>query len=373
MKKVFVFGSVFSVCLLLLMPFFPIVSVSNGAEEANSFNASLPATSLKSGADNETEYFALIAGCTEYENPRKNIPAPPLDTLPISSMKVVYEKLVQAPNWKEENIILLFNEDATKEGILSAFESLRGRIDDHDVFYFSWNGHGTFLNDTSGDEVDGFDEAICPYDADNDSSFITDDELEVLFDGIKADAQFLLFECCQSGGLVEGYNDSTKGILDVDGEGRVVVMLTPEGKNGLVGTFGWTMSLLFADAFSNESSDRNQDGWISAEEAFFQVDTLYPEMEEKLFLEIINMSKPSLGFQFLLLYLVLKLLQVQQIPRIIISLIWAMCYSRLFNHNQEFQVFLAHFFMNVAEQMGGKNDPHMCDEYAGELPLVQLC
>ena len=108
-------------------------------------------------------------------------------------------------------------------------------------------------------------------------------------------------------------------------------------------------------------------------EAFSQVDTWYPAMEEKLFLEIINMSNASPRLQFLLMYLVLKLLGVQQILRIVFSLIWTMCYSRLFNHNQELQVFLAHVVMRISDRIGAKNDPHMHDEYDGEIPLVQIC
>mgnify|MGYP006276103961 CR=1 FL=1 len=226
-----VWSILFIIFLIVMMPIIP--TLSNNLKEITT-----------SSRDNK-EYYALITGCTEYENTLNNIP------LPVSSMKVIYNQLIQAPNWKEKNIIILFNEEATKESILTAFNQLSKKIDENDVFYFSWNGHGTIITDTNGDESNGYDECICPYDSDyNGSSFISDDELESLFSKIKAEAQFLLFECCQSGGMVENHNHSKKSVLDVEDEGRVVVMLTPMGKNGLFSFQGMTMSILFSEAFS---------------------------------------------------------------------------------------------------------------------------
>ena len=44
------------------------------------------------------------------------------------------------------------------------------------VFYGGRAGHGSFVEDTSGDEVEGMDETLCPVDCQQ-SGMITDDEV----------------------------------------------------------------------------------------------------------------------------------------------------------------------------------------------------
>jgi len=91
--------------------------------------------------------------------------------------------------FRADDILILRNEQATRMGILNAFDNwlIRGtRAGDTVFFHFS--GHGTQVADQNGDEDDGLDEALCahevkPNGAKNivDAGVILDDELGVLF------------------------------------------------------------------------------------------------------------------------------------------------------------------------------------------------
>ncbi len=59
----------------------------------------------------------------------------------------------------------LTNSQATKSGILTAFNSLVNRCRKGDIVYIHFSGHGQQITDVNGDEDDGWDEAWIPYDA----------------------------------------------------------------------------------------------------------------------------------------------------------------------------------------------------------------
>ncbi|MCB9283590.1 MAG: caspase family protein [Lewinellaceae bacterium] len=68
--------------------------------------------------------------------------------------------------FQNENIIQLRDGEATREGILRAIENQlvkKARKGGLAVFHFS--GHGQQVRDDNGDELDGYDEAIVPYDS----------------------------------------------------------------------------------------------------------------------------------------------------------------------------------------------------------------
>lgn len=64
------------------------------------------------------------------------------------------------------NIAILSNEQATFEGIQSAIRhSLLNKVRAGDIAVFHFSGHGQQIADDDGDELDGYDEAIVPYDS----------------------------------------------------------------------------------------------------------------------------------------------------------------------------------------------------------------
>ena len=245
-------------------------------------------------------YYAIIAACSEYKDPRQSLP------IPEYALTILYDVLVNADNWYEDNIILLLNENATKQNIVNAFDEMANLVTQNDIFLFSWGGHGSQVLDDDGDESvfdpdDEYDEVICPYDCEYVDDVLTnyfrDDELDEYFLNITARGQCLLFESCYSGGLVDKNGD---GIItkeetdvlnddflrdvegqkmettDINGTNRVVIMSSqPDNKSRASFLLGFPLITCMAIAFMSLAKDNDNDGWISAEEAFEMASPLF--------------------------------------------------------------------------------------------------
>ena len=94
----------------------------------------------------------------------------------------------------------LLDAQATKAGMVAGFQRVIGQAVDGDVVVITFSGHGTYEFDTDGDEDDGFDEALCPYDVQTNDAVLTDDEIHALLkarkDGVKL---VLISDSCHSG------------------------------------------------------------------------------------------------------------------------------------------------------------------------------
>ncbi|MGB4205141.1 MAG: caspase family protein [Bacteroidales bacterium] len=127
--------------------------------------------------------------------------------------------------FNEKNIIVLEDATATKKGILRAFDELFSKIKSGDIVVIHYSGHGQQIFDDNGDEADGLDEAIVPYDAVrfstmfyNGENHIRDDEIEVLVNKIrkklgKKGQLLMTFDSCHSGTATRGntiYRGSTE-------------------------------------------------------------------------------------------------------------------------------------------------------------------
>jgi len=109
----------------------------------------------------------------------------------------------------EEGLTLLLDEAATREGILAGLRDLlkRAREGDSIVFYFS--GHGSQTPDEDGDEADGMDETLVPYDSgryEHPSRDIIDDEIHEWILEASAVTPYitLIADTCFSGGVARG-------------------------------------------------------------------------------------------------------------------------------------------------------------------------
>ncbi|MAZ26573.1 MAG: peptidase C14 [Cytophagaceae bacterium] len=68
-------------------------------------------------------------------------------------------------DFKPENIQIIKDQDATKKAIMDALASLKERVRPGDIVVIHYSGHGQQIFDDNGDEADGKDEALIPYDA----------------------------------------------------------------------------------------------------------------------------------------------------------------------------------------------------------------
>ena len=159
---------------------------------------------------------ALVIGLGEQEDNRwgkingdKDIP-------------IITEMLLNL-GYKESNIVTLVNEQATKEGIISAFISLAKSCKSKDIIYIHFSGHGQRVTDVDGDEKDGWDESWIPYDAyrdycskDRSEKHLIDDEIYQFLSDIKKKVGvngkiLVVADACHSGGSSYNYANYSLG------------------------------------------------------------------------------------------------------------------------------------------------------------------
>jgi len=103
-----------------------------------------------------------------------------------------WAKLLQL-NGFETKIIL--DKQAGRKNLLNELETLITEAEADDVVVFTYSGHGTNVLDTSGDEVDSYDEALYVYDG-----IILDDELREIIHKAKAGVHLIVIsDSCFSG------------------------------------------------------------------------------------------------------------------------------------------------------------------------------
>jgi hypothetical protein len=82
----------------------------------------------------------------------------------INDIKYVKAGLMKH-GFSDGDISLLLNQQATKAGIIKALDDLYNRVQLNDIVVFHFSGHGQQIFDDNKDELDGYDEALIPYDA----------------------------------------------------------------------------------------------------------------------------------------------------------------------------------------------------------------
>ncbi len=94
----------------------------------------------------------------------------------------------------------LLDGQATKAAMVKAMNELIGTADKGDSLVITFSGHGTYQPDEDGDEADGLDEALCPYDLQTNGAALVDDEIRAIFGARKAGVRLVLIsDSCHSG------------------------------------------------------------------------------------------------------------------------------------------------------------------------------
>jgi metacaspase-1 len=95
------------------------------------------------------------------------------------------------------DIRLLLDREASKAQIISALKGLLANARSGDVLVFTNSSHGTYVEDTSGDE-ERYDEALCPWDIKD--NLIVDDDLRGLFSDLPRGVRLtVISDSCFSG------------------------------------------------------------------------------------------------------------------------------------------------------------------------------
>lgn len=96
----------------------------------------------------------------------------------------------------------LIDGQATKAAMAGAINALVRGATAGDSLVITFSGHGTYAPDRNGDEPDGLDEALCPYDI-KQGQVLIDDEIHQLFAQRAAGVRILLIsDSCHSGTVI---------------------------------------------------------------------------------------------------------------------------------------------------------------------------
>lgn len=126
------------------------------------------------------------------------------------------KEVLHKQNFKDENILILQDAAATKTGIETALEQLFSKIKRGDIVMIHYSGHGQQIWDDNGDEADGLNETLVPYNAKVDTrdgymgeNHFRDDQMEEIIlnfrNKLGKDGQlFILLDSCHSGSMTRG-------------------------------------------------------------------------------------------------------------------------------------------------------------------------
>ncbi|MEZ5463532.1 caspase family protein [Dokdonella sp.] len=143
---------------------------------------------------------ALIIGVDHYPNldPKYQLSGC------VNDARLIRQVLIEHFSFPEANIVSLHNEAASRQGILGAMEQLVESVEDGDVVFFHYSGHGSRRTAVSDEEGTGKDSTIMPSDSGRDplpNLDIVDKEINLWLQRLSAKTHSLslLFDCCHSG------------------------------------------------------------------------------------------------------------------------------------------------------------------------------
>lgn len=122
------------------------------------------------------------------------------------------ERLIMSSwGYQKGDIRKLVNSRATRQNILYELENWLGRSSDEELLFY-YSGHGWHQKDKDGDEKDGKDETIAPYDTLPKPSerivenMISDDEIAAVVKRLRAKKVIFIFDSCHSGTVSRGFS-----------------------------------------------------------------------------------------------------------------------------------------------------------------------
>jgi hypothetical protein len=169
--------------------FFPLLSGPAGAAEAG------PGVKR-----------ALLVGINNY----KAVPHLMGSLNDVAAMRQI---LITRWEFAPENVVTLTDEAATRAGILRALRQLVSESGPDDTVVFHYSGHGSQVKDLNGDEDDGLDETLVPYDGRTQGvPDIVDDELDAIFAKLRTSSALIILDSCHSGTGTRGVEFRARGI-----------------------------------------------------------------------------------------------------------------------------------------------------------------
>lgn len=105
---------------------------------------------------------ALIVAIGNYPNPDEN----GWEVInSVNDVPLIKNALIKNQDFKENNVQVLIDAQATQKAIISALDKLIADVNKGDIVVIHFSSHGLQIEDDNKDEMDGLDEAIVPYGA----------------------------------------------------------------------------------------------------------------------------------------------------------------------------------------------------------------
>lgn len=195
--------------------------------------------------------WTILIGISSYGDQRNNLQHGRGDAL------TQLQALVSHGLAEPDRTVVLLDEEATRDTILRAVETVAQRADPDDLLVFHYSGHGCQLPDQRGpgaDERDGLDEALISHEA---GGALRDEELRSALDAIPTARQLVVLDCCFSGGFA----------VDLDRPGRFVICASQESQVSLESwqLKGGLLTATFAEGLGG-LADLNRDGTLTLRE-----------------------------------------------------------------------------------------------------------
>jgi hypothetical protein len=151
---------------------------------------------------------ALLVGIDRYENLAGHAQLRSC----ANDAQLMAEVLVNHHAFRSEDVTLLLDEAATRDGMLAGLAALRRRARPGDAVVFYFSGHGSQAPDSGGDEPDGWDETLVPHDSGRNAApnrDIIDDEIYDWLLGMSEVTRnvAVIADTCFAGGATRGGRD----------------------------------------------------------------------------------------------------------------------------------------------------------------------
>lgn len=216
------------------------------------------------GSVDERQKYALLVGVSDYD------PVCAYGDLSYCHKDALdmFGLLVDGHGWNPSNILVLLNESATAENILSGISWLKEECSSpRSTALFFFSGHGSFFSDRHAipDRDEPLDECIMPHDGDTQEvqNIIFDDTLSAYLDGFGSARTILMFDSCYSGGFIEDVGAEDRLILTSCGDRE---MCWEGAETGKVQIENGVFTHCILEAFGG-AGDADDDGMVSVEEA----------------------------------------------------------------------------------------------------------
>jgi hypothetical protein len=108
--------------------------------------------------------------------------------------------LVDHYDFASGDVTMLTDDQATKANIVDGVKALLAGASSGDVLVFTNSSHGSYIRDENDDELDQYDEVICPYDIQE--NVLVDDEIRALLADVANDVHVtVISDSCYSGSV----------------------------------------------------------------------------------------------------------------------------------------------------------------------------